>query len=157
MPAAQNIPLYYIAILRIAVGYHFLQTSLGKLNPDFYTGNRLVAQLANVAADPIGFHRAFITDVVIPNKVLFAYLVSWGEFLIGLSLIAGCLVRVSAAFAWFHNLNIYLAIGIPNGGAQLAINRLYLVVHLILIATAAGRSLGLDGWLHKRFPKQRWF
>jgi thiosulfate dehydrogenase [quinone] large subunit len=99
----------------------------------------------------------FITDVVVPNAVFFSYLVAWSEFLIGLSLIAGCLTRVSAAFAWFHNLNIYLAIAIPSGGAQLAINRLYLVLHILFVIASAGRSWGLDGLLHRRFPKSKWF
>src|SRR5262245_5052327 len=101
MATRRMIPLYYLAIIRIMVGYHFFSVALGKLNPDFFTGNRLVAQLANVAADPIGFHREFITDVVIPNAVMFSYIVAFGEALIGISLLTGCLVRISAAFAWF--------------------------------------------------------
>jgi thiosulfate dehydrogenase [quinone] large subunit len=153
MALQKQVPLYYLAILRIMVGYHFLSVGSGKLNAQFFTGEQLVRQLAGVDADPIGLHRAFITSIVIPNASLFAYLVAFGEVLIGLSLLAGLLVRVSSLFGAFHNLNIYLAIGWAAGGAQLSVNRIYILMHLIFVIVGAGRSLGLDGLLKKRFPK----
>jgi len=149
--------LGFLAIVRITVGYHFLSVGAGKLFGNFLAGDSLLRTLSGVAGDPIPIHQDFILNVVIPHNVFFSYLVCYGEVLIGLSLLTGCLVRVASSFGAFHNLNIYLAIAYPAGGSQLALNRLYIVLLLIFVITAAGRSLGLDGWLKKRFPKAWWF
>ena len=158
MAYSRQIPLYLLAIPRILVGYHFLTVGWPKVTPAFLTGERLARQLAEtVAADPIGIHRAFIESVVIPHVVFFSHLVAYGELAIGLSLVTGCLVRIASSFGAFHNLNIYLTIAYAGGGAQLALNRLYIFLHLVFVVAAAGRSLGLDGLLRKRFPKEWWF
>jgi hypothetical protein len=51
-------------------------------------------------------------------------------------------------------LNIYLAIAI---GSTLGLNRLFIVCQVIFALAGAGRSLGLDGILKKRFPRSRVF
>ena len=153
MAKTHQVPLYYLAILRIMVGYHFFRVGWPKLTGRFLGSDQVIGQFSNIAADPIGFHRAFITDFVIPNAVAFSYLVAFGEVAIALSFMSGFLVRVSAAFAAFYNLNIYLSVGYPNGGAQMHLNRIYIVLNLIFVLTAAGRALGIDGWLHKKYPK----
>ena len=103
--------------------------------------------------DPISWHRDFILGVVVPNADTFSYLVCFGELAIAVSLLLGCLVRLSSLFGAFYNLNIYLAIGIPAGGATLGINRIFIILHLVFVAVSAGRVLGLDGYLKKRFPR----
>ena len=158
MTDSGQVPRYLLAIPRILVGYHFLTVGWAKVSPAFLTGERLARQLSEgVAADPVGIHRAFIKGLVIPNAHFFSYLVAYGEVAIGLSLLAGCLVRVSSSFGAFHNLNIYLTVAYAGGGVQLALNRLYIALHVVFVMAAAGRSLGLDGWLKKRFPKAWWF
>jgi uncharacterized membrane protein YphA (DoxX/SURF4 family) len=153
MAKTYQAPLYYFAILRIMVGYHFFRVAWPKVTGSFMGSQQFVGQFNNIAADPIGFHQAFITDFVIPNAAAFSYLIALGELAIALSYMSGTLVRVSGLFAAFHNLNIYLAVGYPNGGAQMHLNRIYIVLHLILVMVAAGRSLGVDGWLKKKYPK----
>ena len=150
----QNSYAGYLAIVRILVGYHFLEVGWPKVARGFYTGESLPGQLADATLDPLIWHRAFIFDVVVPNPVLFSYLVAFGEVAIGLSLLTGCLVRVASLFGAFHNFNILFAIAIPSGnGVQIRLNRLYIFLHLIFVFAAAGRSLGLDGWLKKKFPQ----
>jgi thiosulfate dehydrogenase [quinone] large subunit len=149
----QRTYLGYLAIPRIAVGYFFIQVGWAKLNPRFLSGQLLVAQLGRAASDPISWHRDFILHTVIPHAHLFGYLVCFGEIAIGVSLVLGCLVRVSSCFGAFHNLNIYLAIAIPNGGPMVGLNRIYIILHLMFVFASAGRSLGLDGILKKRFPR----
>ncbi|MBI2819933.1 MAG: hypothetical protein HYX73_08135, partial [Acidobacteria bacterium] len=107
----------YLAIVRILVGYHFLEVGLPKVARGFYTGESLPGRLADATLDPLGWHRAFIFDVVVANPVLFSYLVAFGE----------------------------VAIAIPSGnGVQIRLNRLYIFLHLLFVFAAAGRSLGLD-------------
>jgi hypothetical protein len=60
---------------------------------------------------------------------------------------------VASSFGCFVNLNIFLAIGLPSGGAQMRLNRIFICLHLIFVIASAGRSLGVDGWLKEKFPK----
>lgn len=79
-----------------------------------------------------------------------------GYLAIGLSLMSGLLVRVASLFGAFHNFTILFAVAIPEGeGASIRVNRLYIFLHLLFVISAAGRPLGLDGWLRKKFP--RWW
>ena len=150
--------LGYLAIVRIAVGYHFIMASWPKITGAFLNGHVLPEEMAKaVGKDPFAWHRAFITGVVIPHPHFFSHLIAYGEMAIGISLVVGCLVRVSSLFGAFHNLNIFLTIGIANGAAQLGINRIYVILHLIFVITSAGRALGLDGLLHQRFPRVKLF
>ena len=149
----QNTALGYVAILRIMVGYHFLLVGMGKLSRDFLSGEALSRTLSGAVDDPISWHRDFILGVVVPNADIFSYLVCFGELAIAVSLLSGCLVRLSSLFGAFYNLNIYLAIAIPAGGATLGINRIFIILHLVFVTVSAGRALGLDGYLKKRFPR----
>lgn len=150
--------LGYLAIIRIFVGYHFITVAWPKITGPFVNGHILPEELAKtVGKDPFAWHRAFITDVVIPHPHFFSNLVAFGEMAIGISLLVGCLVRISSLFGAFHNFNILLSIAIANGAAQLAVNRVYVVLHLVFVIASAGRSLGLDGLLRQRFPRVRLF
>ena len=147
----QPTSLGYVAMVRIFIGVHYLIVAWPKVTG--MTGESLAAQLSRTAArDPLPFHREFITGFVIPNAGAFSYLVAWGEVAIGISLLVGCFVRVSSAFAVFHNLNILLAVALPAGGAQVGINLYFIASELAFFFSAAGRSLGLDGLLKKAFP-----
>jgi thiosulfate dehydrogenase [quinone] large subunit len=143
--------LGYLALARIAVGYHFVTAALPKIQRG-YGGEALARRLVEGAADDkFGWHRDFILNWVVPNADWFSQLVAYGELAIGISLVTGCLVRVASAFGAFHNLNIYLAVA--GDGAEFGIGRIYVLLHIIFIITSAGRSLGVDGWLHRKFPR----
>jgi thiosulfate dehydrogenase [quinone] large subunit len=154
----QNTYLGYLALLRIAVGYHFLTAAIPKVTGSFVQGHILADELVKtVVKDPFGWHRAFILGFVVPHAHFFSNLVAFGELAIGISLIFGCLVRISASFGAFHNLNILLSIAIANGGPQLGINRIFIFLQIIFVLSSAGRSLGMDGILHRRFPGNKLF
>ena len=96
-------------------------------------------------------------QTVVPHSEFFGHLVAYGEMAIGISLLLGCLVRLSAAFGLFHNLNIYLAVALPVGGPQLGLNRIFIAMEAMFLITAAGRALGLDGVLKSRYPQSKLF
>src|SRR5438552_1400708 len=145
----QSTYLGYLALIRIAVGYHFTAVALRKV---FYGFDEMTQQiLAGVPNDVISLHREFIVNWVIPNSFWFKYFVTYSELAIGMSLLTGCLVRVSSLFGAFYNLNIYLAVA--AGPAQVGINLTFIIIQLVFAASCAGRSLGLDGWLHRKFPR----
>ena len=56
-----------------------------------------------------GWYAAFLQSFVLPNAAVFAYLVTFGEVLIGLGLIFGVLTGIAAFFGVFMNLNFMLA------------------------------------------------
>ena len=145
--------LGYLAILRIVVGYHFLTVAWTKVTGTFPQGKALLHDLAKtLAKDPLALHRSFIMHAVIPHAAFFGHLVAYGELAIALSFIFGCLVRISASCAAFYNLNILLAIAWANGGAQFALNRLYVFMEIIFVLASAGLALGVDGFLKRKFP-----
>ena len=154
----QRTYLGYIALVRILVGYHFIGTGLDKLFGNFLTGKTLLNDLARGGPkDPLAWHRAFISGLVVPHVHFFSYLVTYGELAIGISLLLGCLVRISSSFGAFHNMNIWLAIGWGGPGSVIGVNRTFVLLHLIFVLSSAGRALGIDGFLHKRFPHTKLF
>jgi thiosulfate dehydrogenase (quinone) large subunit len=154
----QSTSLGYLALVRFAVGYHFLGVAIPKLSSGFLNGKVLANQLAaGIGKDPFAWHRAFIQGQVLPHAHLFNYLTTFGELAIGLSLVTGCLVRVASFFGAFYQANILLSVGFAAGGALFALNRLYILLHVIFVLASAGRAWGLDCLLKKGFPKSRLF
>jgi uncharacterized membrane protein YphA (DoxX/SURF4 family) len=97
------------------------------------------------------WYRPFLSEVVLPHLGLFTNLVLIGEIYVGLAMLLGLTTRLAAAVSIFMLLNYFFAkssvIGIPG------IDTADLVLSLIVLVTAAGRVLGLDQMLHKRFPR----
>jgi thiosulfate dehydrogenase [quinone] large subunit len=154
----QNTWLGYVALIRIAVGYHFFTAALAKVSPAYLNGKIMATQLAGgIGKDPFVWHRAFIEAQVLPHAHLFNYLTAFGELAIGISLLTGCLVRISSSFGAFYQANIFLSVGFATGGALFALNRLYILLHIIFVLASAGRSLGLDCILKKAFPRSPLF
>jgi thiosulfate dehydrogenase [quinone] large subunit len=89
------------------------------------------------------------------------FLVSYGHLLIGLSLLVGLMVRVSAAFAvalllmyWTAHMDWPFIENTNNFVIDYHI--VYAVLCVYLIAKRAGHVWGLDGWAEKlSFVEQR--
>ena len=147
----------YVALIRIVVGVQYFLVAWPKVaGGRFLSGNGqgLADQLLRASPkDTLGWHRAFITGFVVPHAHFFSYLVAFGEVAIAISLLTGCLVRVSSIFGAFHNANIYYAAALANGGATPNYDRLLVFLFIMFACTSAGRVLGVDGLLHKRFPR----
>jgi thiosulfate dehydrogenase (quinone) large subunit len=154
----QRTYLAYIAVVRILLGYHFIGTGLDKLFGNFLSGKSLLNDLARGGPkDPFAWHHAFISGFVVPHVHFFSYLVTYGELAIGISLLLGCLVRISSSFGALHNMNIWLAIGWGGPGSVIGLNRTFVLLHLIFAFSSAGRAFGIDGFLHKRFAHTKLF
>lgn len=87
-----------------------------------------------------------------PAGLLVTGLVSWGEILVGAALILGLFTRLAAAGAVLLLVNSILG-GAPwawdPGSNMVALG----VISLALLIGAAGRTLGLDGLLARRWPR----
>lgn len=140
-----------LMILRLYLGVVFLVAALPKFQRDFTPG--LVGFLEQVALQRgHPFYQQFVHDIVLPNASAFAVLVGWGELLVGVTLILGLLTRFSAGVALVLALNYMFAKGAwfwtssSNDAAFVAIS-------LSLLIGAAGRTLGLDALLARRWPR----
>jgi thiosulfate dehydrogenase [quinone] large subunit len=73
----------------------------------FATGALAKATGAHPAVQ--GWYAWFLQNVVLPNSAVFAYIITFGEILVGLGLIVGCLTGIAAFFGLVMNLNFLLA------------------------------------------------
>lgn len=143
------IRLWPVAALRVYAGIFFTYNGFGKIvNDKFVDG--MVGFLRGRADQSPEFYRAFVESVVIPNKALFAGLVSFGEFAIGLALILGLATRYAAVAGALLVTNFWLAKGqgVLDGTNH---DVVWLVIFLVLALVPAGRIAGLDDGLSDRF------
>jgi thiosulfate dehydrogenase (quinone) large subunit len=140
-----------LALLRVYLGAVFLISAVPKLTGDFTPGLREF--LENVAIERSHlFYRGFLQDIVLPNAQFFAALITWGELLVGVFLILGLMTRLSAAAALVLTLNYMLAKGAwpwtPSSN-----DAAFAFISLALMIGSAGRTLGLDSILARRWPR----
>lgn len=140
-----------LVLLRVYLGTIFLVAVLPKLQQDFtpqLTG--YIQQVSLERAHP--FYRQFLEQVVLPNAAVFATLVTAAELFVGITLVLGLLTRFSAAVAVLLTLNYMLAKGAwfwtPSSN-----DAAFVVIGLALLIGAAGRTLGLDAFLARRWPR----
>jgi thiosulfate dehydrogenase [quinone] large subunit len=88
-----------------------------------------------------GWYAAFLQSVVLPNAAFFAYLVTFGEVLVGVALILGFLTGIASFFGAFLNMN-YLLAGAVSTNPILG----FLSLFLILAWRIAG-YYGLDRYV----------
>ena len=140
-----------LAFLRVYLGVLFVLASVPKLRGDFAaTLSGFLSQVALTKGH--GFYRDFVQQAVLPNVGLFARLVSWGELLVGVSLVLGLATRLSATVAFVLLMNYMLAKGAwfwypSSNDAALA------AIAVAVIIGAAGRTFGVDVILARRWPR----
>lgn len=101
------------------------------------------------------FHDAYAVFTTAQWAPIVSFMVKWGHLLIGLSLLAGLLIRVSGVFAilllgvyWTAHMDFpYIE---SNVNLLLDYHIVYMGVIAFLVARQAGHVFGLDGWLEKQ-------
>ena len=144
-----RINLWPIAALRVYAGVFFTFNGFRKVTNDKFTDG-MVGFLNSRADSSPEFYRSFVESVVIPNKALFASMVTFGELFIGLALILGLATRYAAVAGALMVTNFWLAKG---QGALDGTNHdaVWLVIFLVLALVPAGRITGLDDGLSDKF------
>ena len=140
-----------LVLLRVYLGVVFLVAAVPKLRQDFTPGlTGFVQQVALQRAHQ--FYQRFLEQVVLPNAPVFAALVTWGELFVGVTLIFGLLTRLSAAVALVLALNYMFAKGAwfwtPSSN-----DAAFVAIALALLIGAAGRTLGVDAFLARRWRR----
>jgi len=135
-----------VLFFRLCLGWTFLWAGIHHFGDDKF----VLGFLSNVKT----FHNVyapFTNPAIVPTLT---FLVEYGHLLIGLSLISGLLVRVSAPFAilllllyWTAHMDFPYIENINNYLIDYHI--VYSGVLVYLIAKRAGHVFGLDGWFSK--------
>jgi uncharacterized membrane protein YphA (DoxX/SURF4 family) len=140
-----------LVILRVYLGFVFLLASIPKIrrgpHPEFVG---FFEQVALERGQP--FYQEFVERVLLANAPIWAVVLAWGELLAGAMLIVGLLTRFSAALTLLVAVNYMLAKGAwfwTPGSNDAA----FVVISLALIIGAAGRTLGFDALLARRWPR----
>ena len=146
-PALRHWPIF---VLRVYTGVYFLYFGVGKLRrTDFADGvGRFVT--SNLDSS-FAFFRPVMESVFLPNQALFAFLVSWGEFSLGVALILGLMTRYAAVAGAFMVTVFWFAKGqgvLDPGNHDV----IWLIILIVLAGLHAGRVMGLDRRLSERFP-----
>src|SRR5579885_1273766 len=88
-----------------------------------------------------GWYASFLNTFVIPHPAIWAYLITFGELLVGIGLIVGCLTGIAAFFGLVMNFN-YLLAGTVSTNPILG----FLALFIILAWRIAG-YYGVDRYL----------
>ncbi len=133
----------WLALIRILVGFEWLRSGWEKVvDPEFAAG--LPNTLGFFASqNPNAWYVSLINNIALPNVRLFAILVAYGEFLVGLSLLLGLFTYVGAFFAMVMNANYFFATS-HLSPSNYGLNFVLFIVTFILILGGACKVLSLD-------------
>ena len=146
MSARIEVPAWVAVLARLYLAATFLLSDHGSGQP-----GEMQQLITSWSEKGRVWYRPFLADIVLPHLDLFTALVLVGELYVGCAMLLGLTTRLAAGVAIFMMLNYWFAkssvIGIPG------IDTADIVLALIVLVTAAGRVLGLDGYLHRRYPR----
>lgn len=109
-----NIVAAILTVVRIYLGWAWMTAGWGKITGGFDASGFLKGAVGNPVMGPdgnavYGGWVSFIESFAVPNVELFNFLIPWGEFLVGLGLILGCLTTAAAFFAMVMNFAFMLS------------------------------------------------
>jgi thiosulfate dehydrogenase [quinone] large subunit len=138
--------------LRLYAGWEWLSAGWGKVNNPAWIGgkagtaltgfaNGALAKTTGAHPDVQAWYAWFLQHVVLPHVVVWSYMVTFGEVLVGLALILGIFTGIAAFFGSFMNMNYLLA-------GSVSANPILLMIALILVlAWKTAGWWGLDRWV----------
>lgn len=139
-------------ILRVYIGYQWLEAGWGKLHSAAWTGSNAGSALSGFVKGALsqttgahpnvqGWYAWFLQHIVLAAPVFWGYLISWGEFLVGAALILGVFTGIAAFFGSLMNVNYLLA------GAVSINPILFVIATWLVLAWKTAGWIGLDHWI----------
>ena len=139
-------------IVRLYLGWQWLDAGLGKLGSTAWVGHDAGAALSGFAGNAIsetsgahpqvqGWYGSFLQNVVLPHAGVFSYLVVAGELAVGVALILGAFTGIAAFFGVFMNANYLLAGSVSTNPLMIMLGV------LVMLAWRNAGWIGLDRWL----------
>lgn len=140
--------LFPIALLRVFLGYFYINQALTRYGSDFLDQPQLAEAamhwLARSSA-PL-WYQSLIQTVIVPNWKLFAIGITFSELAIGVSFLIGYLVRPMSLVGFLLSLNMLWLYGPETADYY----RTLIAIFLTLAWLGAGRCFGLDYFFYKR-------
>jgi thiosulfate dehydrogenase [quinone] large subunit len=158
--ALDRAPRWTLVPLRLYLGTAFLRAALNKVGENW---RPWPGWMAGVIQDrlphSVPLYREFLSAVVLPHVAFFAPAVACAEVTIGCCLVLGLATRAAAVGGILLTLNYLLMNGVmvllPHNDPLYALGSndpVFVLGCLAVAVGAAGRALGLDQLLHRRFP-----
>lgn len=146
--------LFPVAFLRMYMGYHFLSVGFKHTDSGFLTLPQLSGMIQQhlPSSSAPEWMVAFMESVVVPNWSVFSYLLTYSEFIIGIAMLLGFLVRPISLVAIVY---CYCFMFISDLGMS-ALYQVLMVLFFILAWIGAGRSFGMDYYFFKRHRGVWW-
>ncbi|WP_413305338.1 DoxX family protein [Bacillus sp. 1P10SD] len=141
-----------LTVLRLYLGYSWFTAGFHKLTGGFDAAGFLKGAIANPVKGPdgtvvFGWYVDFLKHIALPNVDVFNVLVPWGETLIGLGLILGCLTTAAMFFGLVMNFSFFLAGTVSHNPRDIFLG------FIILTAGYNAGKIGLDHWVVPFFRK----
>ena len=141
-----------LTVLRLYLGYSWFTAGFHKLTGGFDAAGFLKGAIANPVKGPdgavvFGWYVDFLKHFALPNVDVFNVLVPWGETLIGLGLILGCLTTAAMFFGLIMNFSFFLAGTVSHNPRDIFLG------FIILTAGYNAGKIGLDRWVVPYFRK----
>ena len=132
-----------LTVIRLYLGYSWFTAGLGKLTGGFNASGYLKGAIANPVKGPdgalvFGWYVDFLKGFALPNIDIFNFVVPWGETLIGLGLLLGCLTTAAAFFGLMMNFAFFLAGTVSHNPRDIILG------FIILTAGYNAGRIGLD-------------
>ncbi|TNJ57157.1 DoxX family protein [Paenibacillus hemerocallicola] len=137
-------------VVRLYLGYSWITAGWKKVNSEAWTGDKagtalegfVKGALAKAAdgKDVTGWYANFLEHFVLPNAKVFAYMVAFGEVLVGLGLIFGLLTGIAAFFGAIMNVSFLFA------GTLSTNPLLFILATWLVLAWKNAGWYGLDRW-----------
>lgn len=146
--------LTWLALLRSMVGVVILTSWLSNVGKGYYTPDGLLyffTQVFPQSENPLTWYAAFINNVILPIRGVFAPFQLVAECLLGLALLLGGFTRLFCLAGIFFLMNTMLA---TFGHDWLWAYLMPIGILGVVFLARAGRALGIDMLLLKRFGER---
>jgi len=135
-----------LTVIRLYLGYSWFTAGLHKITGGFDASGFLKGVTANPVKGPdgavvYGWYVEFLKGFALPNVDLFNFIVPWGELLIGLGLLLGCLTTAAMFFGLVMNFSFFLAGTVSHNPTDIFLG------FIILAAGYNAGRIGLDRWV----------
>jgi thiosulfate dehydrogenase (quinone) large subunit len=135
-----------LTVLRLYLGYSWFTAGFHKITGGFDAARFLKGAIANPVKGPDGamvfsWYVDFLKHFALPNVDVFNTMVPWGETLIGLGLILGCLTTTAMFFGLVMNFSFFLAGTVSHNPRDIFLG------FIILTAGYNAGRIGLDRWV----------
>jgi thiosulfate dehydrogenase [quinone] large subunit len=135
-----------LTLIRLYLGWRWLTAGWGKISAatpfdaSGFVKGAIAKPIMENGTDNLVYpnYVAFLKNFALPNIKIFNLLVPWGEFLIGMGLILGCLTAAAAFFGIMLNF-IYLFAGSLSSNPWMV-----LLGFIIIVAGSNAGKIGID-------------